>query len=100
MIKSEKFWAKITSFFINSHGELYARRLLRIGMFEKNENYRFPNKDFYEYSSNYKNNDFNIIDIPISDFKNHSHCRLLLTIKGTSPNYFSIKELKKDYITL
>ena len=57
-------------------------------MFEKNENYRFPNKDFYEYASNYKNNDFNIIDIPISDFKNHSHCRLLLTIKGTSPNYY------------
>ena len=28
-------------------------------MFEKNENYRFPNKDFYEYASNYKNNDFN-----------------------------------------
>ena len=69
-------------------------------MFEKYENYCFPNKDFYEYASNYKNNDFNTIDIPISDFKNHSHCRLLLTIKGTTPNYFSQKEIKKDYIFL
>ena len=90
-LKPEKFGAKITSFFINGHGELYARRLLRSEMFEKNENYHFPNKDFYEYASNYKNNDFNIIDIPISDFKNHTHCRLLLTIKGTSPNYYSTK---------
>ena len=54
----------------------------------------------FNNASNYKNNDFNIIDIPISDFKNHSHFRLLLIIKGTSPNYFSIKELKKDYIFL
>ena len=69
-------------------------------MFEKNENYRFLDGDFCECASNYKNNDFNIIDIPISDFKNHSHFRLLLIIKGTSPNYFSIKELKKDYIFL
>ena len=37
-------------------------------MFEKYENYRFPNKDFYEYSSNYKNNDFNIIGVFISLF--------------------------------
>ena len=67
---------------------------------EKYENYHFLNKDFYEYALNYKNNDFNIIDIPISDFKNHSHCRLLLIIKGTSPNCFSTKEIKKDYIFL
>ena len=63
-------------------------------MFEKYENYRFPNKDFYEYALNYKNSDFIIIDIPISDFKKHSHCRLLLTIKGTAPNYYSTKEIK------
>ena len=69
-------------------------------MFEKYENYRFPNKDFYEYASNYKNNDFNVIDILKKKKKNHSHCRLLLTIKGTSPNYYSPKEIKKDYIFL
>ena len=88
-LKPEKFGAKITAYFINGYGELYARRLLRSEMFQKNEDYHFPNKDFYEYTTTYKNNDFNIIDIPISDFKNHSHCRLLLTVKGTSPNYYS-----------
>ena len=90
-LKPEKFGAKITSYFINGYGELYARRLLRSEMFQKSENYHFPNKDYYEYTTNYKNNDFHIIDIPISDFKNHSHCRLLLTVKGTSPNYYSTK---------
>ena len=40
-LKSEKFWEKITSFFFNGHGELYSRSLLRIEMFEKNENYIF-----------------------------------------------------------
>ena len=34
-LKPEKFGAKITSFFINGHGELYTRRLSRSEMFEK-----------------------------------------------------------------
>jgi hypothetical protein len=67
-LKPEKFGAKITSFFINGHGELYARRLLRSEMFDKSENYNFPNKDNYEYVTNYKNGDFSMIDIPYTHF--------------------------------
>ena len=90
-LKPEKFGAKITSYFVNGYGEIYARRLLRSEMFDKSENYHFPNKDFYEYSTNYKNQDFSVIEIPLSDFNNHSYCRILLTVKGTSPNYYSTK---------
>ena len=90
-LKPEKFGAKITSYFIDGYGEIYARRLLRSEMFDKNENYHFPDEDFFEYTTNYKNNDFSVIDIPLSDFLNHSHFRLLLTVKGISPNYYSTK---------
>ena len=90
-LKPEKFGAKITSYFINGYGEIYARRLLRSEMFDKSENYHFPNKDNYEYTTNYKNNDFCVIEIPLADFNNHSYCRVLLTVKGTSPDYYSTK---------
>ena len=90
-LKPEKFGAKITSYFIDGYGQIYARRLLRSEMFQKNEDYHFPDEDYYEYTTTYKNNDFSIIEIPFEDFKNHSHCRLLLTVKGTSPNYYSTK---------
>ena len=90
-LKPEKFGAKITSYFLNGHGEIYARRLLRSEMFDKSENYNFPNKDNYEYVTNYKNDDFSMIDIPHSHFQNHTHIRLLLTVKGISPNYYSTK---------
>jgi len=85
-LKPEKFGAKITSYFINGFGEIYARRLLRSEMFQKVEDYHFPDKDFYEYTTSYKSLDFRIIEIPIEDFKNHSHCRLLLTVEGMSPS--------------
>ena len=60
-------------------------------MFQKTEDYHFPDEDFYEYTTNYKNNDCNIIEIPYQDFQNHSYFRLLLTVKGTSPNYYTSK---------
>ena len=90
-LKPEKFGAKITSYFIDGYGDIYARRLLRSEMFQKTEDYHFPDEDFYEYTTNYKNNDFNIIEIPYQDFQNHSYFRLLLTVKGTSPNYYTSK---------
>ena len=90
-LKPEKFGAKITSYFINGYGQVFARRLLRSEMFQRNEDYHFPDEDYYEYTTNYKSNDFSIIEIPYEDFKNHSHCRILLTVKGTSPNYYSTK---------
>ena len=88
-LKPEKYGTKITAYFINGYGELYARRLLRSEMFQKNEDYHFPDKDYYEYSTTKKNDDFYIIEIPTADFENHSHYRILLTVKGLSPNYLS-----------
>ena len=90
-LKPEKFGAKITSYFINGYGQVYARRLLRSEIFQKNEDYSFPDEDSYEYTTIYKSNDFSIIEIPFEDLKNHSHCRLLLMVKGISPNYYSTK---------
>ena len=86
----KSFGAKITAFFTNGQGEIYVRRLLRSEMFKINN---FPDEKNYEYFATYKtsNKGFYLIEIPYSDFGDHSHAQLLMTVRGIFPGIHSTK---------
>ena len=90
-LKAEKpYGAKISALFTNGQGEMFARRVLRNDMFDKLD---FPDENNYEYKANYLNSqhDFYLIEIPYSDFGEHTYCQLLLTVRGIFPGYFYTK---------
>jgi hypothetical protein len=91
-IKPDKsFGAKISVFFMNGEGLVYARRALRSELFNITN---FPDKDNYEYMASYKasNKGFYIIDIPYKEISNTNNpCKILLTIKGLFPGYHTAK---------
>ena len=94
----ESFGTRITVMFINGEGEIYVRRVLRNDMFEINN---FPDENNYEYMTSYKEskNEFLFIDIPYNDFSGHSHCQLLITLRGIFPGYFYTKITYSIYIS-
>ena len=88
-LKPDKsFGAKISVYFEKGQGEIYARKLL------KNELYNitnFPDENNYEYMASYRNRkkDFYIIEMPYDELVNYNPCKILLTVRGVFPGYFS-----------
>ena len=88
-IKPDKtFGAKISAFFIRGQGEIYARKVLKSELYNITN---FPNEYNYEYISTYKlsQKNFYIIEIPYEEIANYDQCKILLTIRGVFPGYFS-----------
>ena len=86
----QSFGAKITAFFSNGQGILFARKLLRS---ELNQVYNFPDEQNYEYIASFKsiNRGFYIIDISYNDLFNLDPCKILLTVRGIFPGNLSTK---------
>ena len=90
-LKPDKsFGAKITAMFVNSLGEIFVRRLLRNELFKTNI---FPDENNFEYMASYQDNKngFYLIEIPYSDFGGHSHCRVMVTVRGIAPGNYQTK---------
>ena len=88
-IKPDKsFGAKISVYFEKGQGELYARKLLKSELFNITN---FPDENNYEYISNYRtrNNGFYLIEIPYEEIANYDPCKILLTVRGLFPGYYS-----------
>ena len=86
----QSFGAKISAFFSNGQGILFARKLLKS---ELNQVYNFPDEQNYEYIASFKsiNRGFYIIDIPYNDLFNLDPCKILLTVRGIFPGNLSTK---------
>ena len=84
------FGAKITAFFSNGQGILYARKLLKSELFKT---FVFPDENNYEYSISYlmSNKGFYIIEIPYEDISDLNPCKILLTVRGIFPGLLSTK---------
>ncbi len=90
-IKPDKsFGAKISVFFMNGEGEVYARRALRSELFDLTN---FPDQNNYEYMATYKssNKGFYLIEIPYDELIIIDPCKILLTVKGLFPGYHTTK---------
>jgi hypothetical protein len=77
------FGAKISVFFLNGQGEIYARKVLKS---ELSNITNFPDENNNEYMVSYRisNKGFYIIDIPYDEISNLNPCKVLLTVKGLS----------------
>ena len=82
------FGAKISVFFERGQGEIYARKLLKSELYDVNI---FPDENNYEYMANYRssNKGIYLLEIPYEEIANNDPCKILLTVKGTFPGYFS-----------
>ena len=90
-VKPDKsFGAKITSFFNNGEGEIYVRRVLKSELFNITN---YPDENNYEYMTTAKssNKGFYIIEIPYDEISSISPCKLLITVKGTSPGAYATR---------
>ena len=88
-IKPDKsFGAKISIYFEKGQGELYARKLFKSELFNITN---FPDENNYEYISNYRtrNNGFYLIEIPYEEIANYDSCKILLTVRGLFPGYYT-----------
>ena len=88
-LKPDKtFGAKISVYFERGQGEIYARKLLRSELYNITN---FPNENNYEYMASYKNRrrDFYILEIPYEEIADYSPCKILVTVRGMFPGYFS-----------
>ena len=84
----EKNGARITAYFPRGRGTLYARKLLKSELFNITN---FPDENNYEYSSTYQTskNNLYIIEIPYEEIANINPCKILLTVKGYIPGYYT-----------
>ena len=84
------FGGKISVFFLNGQGEIYARKVLKS---ELSNITNFPDENNNEYMVSYRisNKGFYIIDIPYDEISNLNPCNVLLTVKGLSPGQHTKK---------
>ena len=90
-LKPDKsFGAKISAFFGNDKGEIYARKLLKSELYNITN---FPDENNYEYMDSYKssNKGFYIIEIPYDEISDLNPCKILLTVRGIFPGQYSTK---------
>ena len=81
--------AKITAFFNNGQGEIYARRVLNSELYNTTN---FPNSLNYEYMVTYKNSKkgFYTINIPYEEAQSKPY-RMLITVRGIFPGFYATK---------
>jgi len=93
-LKPDKFFGvKISAFFSRGQGEIYVRKVL------KSEYYNitnFPDENNYEYMASYKDSkrDFYLIEIPIEEIEYFDICKVLLTVKGVFPGYYTSTKIE------
>ena len=88
-VKPDKsFGAKISAYFEKGQGELYARKVLKSELYNITN---YPDENNYEYVSNYRtrNNGFYLIEIPYEELASYDPCKILLTVRGLFPGYYS-----------
>ena len=81
--------SKITAFFNNGQGEIYARRVLNSELYNSTN---FPNSLNYEYMATYKNSKkgFYTINIPYEETQSKPY-RMLITVRGIFPGFYATK---------
>jgi hypothetical protein len=90
-IKPDKsFGAKISAFFTNGQGEIYARRLLNSEIYNTTN---YPNQLNYEYKVTYKESrkGFYVIDIPYEETSMTKPYKMLITVRGIFPGFYATK---------
>ena len=89
-LKPDKsFGAKISAFFTNGQGEIYIRHVLKSELYNISTNY--PNELNYEYKCTYKTSSkgLYLIEIPFEEISKEDPYRVLITVRGIFPGYFS-----------
>jgi len=86
---NKNFPSKITAFFNNGQGEIYARRVLNSELYNSTN---FPNSLNYEYMATYKDSKkgFYTINIPYEEEKSKPF-RMLITVRGIFPGFYATK---------
>ena len=90
-IKPDKaFGAKISAFFNNGQGEIYARRVLPSEIYNTTN---YPNQLNYEYKATYKDSKkgFYVIDIPYEETSMTKPYKMLITVRGIFPGFYATK---------
>ena len=90
-IKPDKsFGAKISAFFGNGQGEIYARRVLNSEIYNTTN---YPNQLNYEYKVTYKESrkGFYVIDIPYEETSMTKPYKMLITVRGIFPGFYATK---------
>ena len=84
------FGGKISVFFLNGQGEIYARKVLKSELYNITN---FPDENNNEYMVSYKisNKGFYIINIPYEEISDLNPCKILLTVKGFHPGEHATK---------
>ena len=86
-IKPDKaFGAKISAFFNNGQGEIYARSVLPSELYNITN---YPNQLNYEYKVTFKESKkgFYVIDIPYEETTKTKPYKMLITVRGIFPDY-------------